>query len=126
MFEQYNVHNCNKIDDMKNISSICSCDLSRKEKARPRKTFLDKKGIISRLQSKCNGSLIFINRNKGFDCPLDSNYDNKCNHGWAYFSNSALQDKCNQQTSSQPYPRWFERTVRYLFSKQLRKCFDLA
>ena len=126
MFEQYKVHNCSKIDDMKNISSISSCDLINGEKARPRKTFLGRGEIISPLQSKCNSKFFFVTGSKKNDFSLNIDYEDKCSHDLAYFPNSAEQEKCNRQLSTGSYPRWFKRTVRYLFSQQLRKCFNLA
>ena len=126
MFEQNDVHNCNQIDDMKNISRSCSCDLSSDEKACPRNTVLQSKGIFARLQSKCGNTFTSDNHKKQFDSNFDVYFGNTCNDGWTYYSNTAPQEKYNQAHLSRSYPRWFERTVRYLFSKQLRKCFDLA
>ena len=133
MFQQYNVHNCNKIDDMKNISGPCSCDLSFDEKARPRNfvALHNNRGFISRFQSKCKNNFLFRHydddENKQFDSNL-YHLGSTSDHGWTYHSDNITEEKHNQQysTGGGSYPRWFERSVRYLFSKQLRKCFDLA
>ena len=128
MFEQYDVHNCNKTDDMKNITRPCSCDLSFDKKARPRKRFLDNTGLFSRLHSKCSfNNWIGDKRNARLDPKLDAYLGNKPNHVWTYHSGTnTSQERYSQQNPPGSYPRWFENTVRYLFSKQLRKCFDLA
>ena len=134
MFQQYNVQNCNKIDDTKNISGPCSCDLSFDEKAWTRNltSLHNNRGFISRFQSKCKNSFLFRHHdddNKQFDSNFDVYHlGSRSNHGWTYHSDTIQEEKYNEQYSpgEGSYPRWFERSVRYLFSKQLRKCFDLA
>ena len=131
MFEQYDVHNCTKIDDMKNISRLCSCDLSLDEKARPRTCFAgsynSNRGFISRLQLRCKKQNLFRHQeNKQLGSNIDVCVGSTSSRGWTYHSDNIPDEKYIPQDSSRSYPRWFERTVRYLFSKQLRKCFDLA
>ena len=126
MFEQYGVHhNCNETDDMKNITRPCSCDLSFGEKACPRGTISWNRRILSRVHTKCISN--FSNKSQRFESNFDNNYESESSNGWTYQSDIPSQQKYkNTQSTSRSYPAWFERTVRYLFSKQLRKCFDLA
>ena len=126
MFEQYCVHhNCNKNNDMKNITKPCSCDLSFNEKACPRETSSWNTIIQPRVQTKCIYN--FGNKPKQFQSNFGDNCESELTNDWTYHSNISSQHHCNNsKNASRSYPAWFERTVRYLFSKQLRKCFDLA
>ena len=126
MFEQYCVHhNCNKNNDMKNITKPCSCDLSFDEKACPRETSSWNTRILSHVHSKSISS--FGNEPRQFESNFDNDYESELTNGWTYHSSISSRHHCNNsKNTSRSYPAWFERTVRYLFSKQLRKCFDLA
>ena len=126
MFEQYCVHhNCSKNDDMKNITRPCSCDFSFGEKACPRETSYCNTGISSTVNTKCISK--YCNKSERFESNFDIRYGSESESDLTYHSNVPPQYLYNNSKStSRSYPAWFERTVRYLFSKQLRKCFDLA
>lgn len=126
MFKNDDVHNGSRNDKTKKISSFFSFDSIGKEKAWLEKNLLRSTSIVSQLKSKRSGSFIFVDCNKELDNQLDSNCIGDYNDVSAHLSNNRPEDRCKQGHHSRPYPRWFEHTVRHLFSKQLRKCFNLA
>ena len=126
MFKNNDVHNCSRDYNTKKISSLFSCDWIRKEKACLGKTVLSSASIISKLKLKRSESFIFVDCNKVLDNQLDCRCIGEYNGVSGLSSSNRLDDSCEQEHLSRPYPRWFEGAVRYLFSKQLRKCFNLA
>ena len=127
MFKQSDVHYCNKIDDMKNNSGSYSCDLSFDGKTPQRKILFRNSGIISRLHPKSNNYPGSVSLGKGLE-PKTNHYVESLSPttGCQNNFNKRQQCKYEKQFTSESYPRWFEGAIRYLFSKQLRKCFNLA